>query len=370
VTYSGGSGPVRYHRARRIARLAFSLGVLVVVCAVAAVVVFFQQRQHQALRAAAQTRQAEKSVSRPQSHYLGAVMAKGGRFSQFEAAAGVHPNLTAMYIKWGTPLPVGPIVRMARQHIQTMIVLLPEPTSNYPTPVSLQSILAHQNDEYLRTMRRAIRDLHIRILLSFGPEMNGTWYPWAFMYDGHPAATPRQYVDAYRYVHDFIGTKDVTWVWQVSHGFHKKYLSSENIRKVWPGPKYVNMIGVDGYYEQHGDSYYTLFNPVVRQIHHFAPGKPVLIAETAIGPVTDQARRIPTLFDGVQAQKLAGFIWFDINQVATATAADRQQAGYLVHHQDWMLRPNSKGAQTFTQDACAAAWSRPFVTRPCPPRAG
>jgi hypothetical protein len=45
-----------------------------------------------------------------------------------------------------------------------------------------------------------------------------------------------------------------------------------------------------------------------------APGKPILITETAVAPGPTQADQIRDLFTGARERHLIGLIWFDVNK--------------------------------------------------------
>ena len=53
--------------------------------------------------------------------------------------------------------------------------------------------------------------------------------------------------------------------------------------------------------------------------------KPVLLSETAVGPIAGRAVKIPDLFRGMRRYNTLGLVWFDIAQgqgLAGAAAVD------------------------------------------------
>ena len=62
-----------------------------------------------------------------------------------------------------------------------------------------------------------------------------------------------------------------------------------------------------------------MFGPTIGQVRELT-GDPILIAETAATPATDQPAKIANLFAGIHLYGLLGFVWFD-----------------TVHIEDWRL---------------------------------
>ena len=71
-------------------------------------------------------------------------------------------------------------------------------------------------------------------------------------------------------------------------------------------------------------SFTSLFGPTIAAIRDVTH-KPLLLAETAVGPLAGQAAKIPNLFAGVGADHLLGFVWFD----------KAQNNG--LYHQNWRI---------------------------------
>ena len=80
------------------------------------------------------------------------------------------------------------------------------------------------------------------ILLRWCWEMNGTWFP----YGAEAAKDPAIYVAAWRLVHALFadaGATNVKWVWCPNTVFP----GSTPLKELYPGDRYVNWLGVDGY---------------------------------------------------------------------------------------------------------------------------
>jgi len=244
------------------------------------------------------------------------------QITQFTDATGVKPRIVLYYSSWRDPFSTS-FARAAWGHDAYVLVQLE------PKGVPLASIAAGGSDAYLRSYADAVLAFGHPVILSFGHEMNGTWYPWG---DGHtPAST---FVAAWRHivrVFRAAGAANVTWLWTVNsiEG------AASSLSQWWPGAAWVNWTGIDGYYYQATDSFGSVFGSTIADIRTFSSA-PVLIAETAVGTTADRESQIDALFAGVRAERLAGVVWFD----------EAQHAG--LYHQDWRLEDDPDALAAFT----------------------
>jgi mannan endo-1,4-beta-mannosidase len=237
-----------------------------------------------------------------------------GSFSavdQFEASVGVVPNIALYYSSWNEGFRTT-FAEEAYDFGVTPAVQIE------PFGVSLAAIADGRYDGYLESYADAVRDYGQPVIIGFGHEPNGSWYPW-----GAGAVSPAVYISAWRHMVDVFraaGADNVIWLWTVNSQGPEAAMAG-----AWyPGQGYVTWIGVDGYYADPGDSFNSVFDTVLDVVQGF--GKPVIISETAVGPRTgNQVAGIDNLFAGLRANRLLGLIWFD-------EAQDNGQ-----YHQDWRL---------------------------------
>jgi hypothetical protein len=156
------------------------------------------------------------------------------------------------------------------------------------------------------------------VMLRFAHEMNGNWYPWAEGVNGNQSG---DYVAAWRHVHDVVaatGAVNVQWVWSPN----VPYTGSTALAGLYPGPGYVDIVALDGYNwgtSQTWSSWVSpvdLFAPGISQLRSLAPGKPVLIAETASSELGGSKATWNTdLVSYLAAQPdVMGFVWFDMQK--------------------------------------------------------
>jgi hypothetical protein len=218
----------------------------------------------------------------------------------FEKHCSCEPEVAVHYVHWGQ----APSMALAKLMISDGSGPLLELE---PFGVSLASIAAGHEDAYLRRYAAAVKSLRTSVRMSFAPEANGNWYGW-----GHTHVAPATEVAAWRHVVRVFrkaGATNVTWIWIAN----TIYRGSGRLAALWPGSAYVNEVGIDGYFLTRVATFDSVFGPTLRDIRAVTD-KPVLITETAAPPVAGQVRVLDQLASALRAYRLAGFIWFDIDQ--------------------------------------------------------
>jgi len=241
--------------------------------------------------------------ARPVSYvglYTAGLPASYAGVTAFSQATGVSPTLVSYYSGWYEPFQAG-FARTVSRHGAVPLVQI------NPTRVSLAAIVAGQYDPYLRSFARAVRAYGQPVILGFGHEMNGPWYPWGYHHT--PAAV---FVAAWRHVVTVFraaGAGNVTWLWTVNtiNALGRQIPSPA---AWWPGSAYVTWVGIDGYFHRRSSQFASVFGPTIAAVRELTKD-PIIISETGAGPATDQAAKIASLFAGVRTYDLLGFLWFD-----------------------------------------------------------
>lgn len=214
----------------------------------------------------------------------------------------------------------------------------PAKTVDASDQIHLQDILDGKWDAYITKWAKAAKDTDTPILLRWGHEMNGNWYPWACAMNGKD---PAKYVSAFRHVHDLFtaqGATKVQWVWCLNNDPVPSEAWNDPAG-LYPGDAYVDWMGLDGYNWGTGVSYgswrtfESLFASAYDKVQAISSAKPVLVAEFASSTVggdkaawmTDLFKTLPTRFP-----KMKGFTWFDIQK-----------------EQDWRIRSSQSSFEAF-----------------------
>ncbi len=250
----------------------------------------------------------------------------------FDKAVHRRASLRMMFLRWNTPIfPAGTVLRNASYRAKTVIEL-------QPRGLTMQQISAGKGDGWLTSVfAPGVATTGKGITLSFAPEMNGQWYAYGF-----GRTKPADYVSAWRHVHDLLsGTTAgslITWLWQPS----AIHFSTPSPRPWWPGSKYVNEIGLDGYYVLPIDSFQVIFGQTIKLLRKLT-AMPILVGETAIGATTGRAAGdVKDLFAGIRRYHLRGLVWFNISQHAGK------------YHQDWRLQDHPRVLRAFIAELARA----------------
>ncbi len=219
--------------------------------------------------------------------------------ASFARATGVSPNIVSYYSGWLEPF-MTRFAISASKHDAVPLVQID------PTGVSIAAIASGRYDRYLSSYARAVAAYGRPVILSFGHEMNASWYSW-----GYRHTQPRVFVAAWRHVVRLFrasGARNVTWMWTVNA--ISQPFGARSPAAWWPGASYVTWVGIDGYFSTRSSQFASVFGPTIVAVRELTQD-PILIAETGATAAVGQASKIAQLFAGVRTYRLLGFLWFD-----------------------------------------------------------
>lgn len=161
---------------------------------------------------------------------------------------------------------------------------------NDPNQIRLQDIVSGRWDSYIRARGAEFAAVGAPIMVRWGHEFNGDWYPWGIVNNN---SDPSLYISAYRRVHDLVvaaGATNVQWVWCFNNSSTPNASYNDPARS-YPGDAYVDWVAIDGYNWgsapswDPGGNYWTSFESMFANAYGtaraIAPRRPVMIAETA-----------------------------------------------------------------------------------------
>ncbi len=247
--------------------------------------------------------------------------------ANFTTAVGKQPNLVGYYSGWEEAFQTSFAETVHRHGAATIMQW-------DPTAASISRIASGGYDSYLRSFADSVRDFGHPVVIGFGHEMNAYWYSWGY---GH--TRPATFVAAWRHIVTLFRDQhvgNVTWLWTLQ----ADELGTGPIASWWPGAKYVNWVGIDGYYYRPSESFFSIFGQTIGQVRKFT-SEPILLSETAVGPYAGQAVKIPNLFAGMRHYGTLGLVWFDI----------AKHGG--IYSQDWHVE-NSQAAEAAFRRAASA----------------
>lgn len=142
----------------------------------------------------------------------------------------------------------------------------------------LEKILSGKFDDKLHTYAQTVGTVRGPVIMEFGTEVNGDWFPWSGVCNGGETRTaygspeladgPERFRDAYRHIIDIFRAEDVhnvTWVFHVNaygapHGKRWNRYSA-----YYPGDAYIDWVGVSAYGAQTPEEMKS-WNPRFRQV--------------------------------------------------------------------------------------------------------
>jgi mannan endo-1,4-beta-mannosidase len=240
---------------------------------------------------------------------------------EFAQATDREPNLIGYYSGWAEPF-ASSFANMVYKHGLIPFVQID------PTLASVSAIATGAYDVYLDTYAEAVRDFGHQVVIGFGHEMNDKGRSW-----GYGETSASTFVAAWRHIVSLFrsqGADNVTWLWTVQVDGP----TTGPVASWWPGPSYVDWVGIDGYYNSPADTFSRVFAPTISAVRAFTD-KPVLLSETAVTRRANQYANIVNLFEGMAKYKTLGLVWFDKDQL--------QQW----ERQDWRIEGDAQAEAAF-----------------------
>lgn len=185
------------------------------------------------------------------------------------------------------------------------------PRSNYienkSDPVySLQKIIDGKFDNALKEWATDAKKYGEPMLVEFGTEVNGNWFPWS---GAHNGKNPEKFKDAYIHIVELFrdeGVDNITWV------FHVNYDSSPNekwntMSAYYPGDDYIDWIGMSIYGAQNKDDEWTditdVFDEAYKNLSAISKNKPLAIFEFGVVEHPKKSEWIKKFFELIKSEK-------------------------------------------------------------------
>lgn len=166
---------------------------------------------------------------------------------------------------------------------------------------SLQSIIDGRHDRALRNYASRAADHAGPLIIEFGTEVNGNWFPWSGVCNGgartdgygsaNAADGPERFRDAYRHIIDIFdaeGAQNVTWMLHLN-AYGAPGGTWNSYSAYYPGPEYIDWIGVSVYGAQDtaelrdwNPSFTRVMDDVYAELAEIDPQKPLAILEFGV----------------------------------------------------------------------------------------
>ena len=117
------------------------------------------------------------------------------------------------------------------------------------------------------------------LLVEFGTEVNGDWFPWNGSYNGggttdlygdrKKADGPERFRDAYRYIITLFRhhkVNNITWFFHVNASSYPEESWNE-IKQYYPGDTYIDWLGISVYGPQTKEDAYDSFTEIMNKVY-------------------------------------------------------------------------------------------------------
>ena len=221
----------------------------------------------------------------------------------FEQMVGKHQAIIASSSYWGEQSFPSANLRMIWRHGSLPLVFWspwdrPYEQHKGPDRFSLTAILAGTWNRYIDDWADSARAFGKPLIVSFGDEMNGDWFPWSgACYGGSKPIPgrpnewegPELFKRAFRYVVKRArarGAHNIQWLFQTNNYSYPvdKWNSAP---AYYPGAAYVDWLGLSVYGQQFADEPWSDFPPLIdwpyQEMAAIDSTKPIMIAEWAAG---------------------------------------------------------------------------------------
>ena len=201
--------------------------------------------------------------------------------------------------------------------------------------VLIEELLSGVYDHYLQNFAQGAARWGNPLIIRLAHEMNLKRYHWGGTDESYGPDSPAIYRKMFRYVRGFFDRADaqnVIWAFcpNVESLPNPKFppFAPWNIAGAYyPGDDVVDLLGMDGYnwgttqiLEKHGwnsswRTFQNIFEPLFRELTALAPGKPVLVFETASAAAGgDRAEWVAGMILTARDWHLLGLSWFQADK--------------------------------------------------------
>ena len=214
-----------------------------------------------------------------------------------------------------------PFIRLHMRSQQKQLVVDPVYT--------LDNINAGQFDGELRAWATQAKIFGSPLIVQYGTEVNGDWYPWSAKYNGGYAVGPGKFQQAFRHIVQVMraaGANNITWALHINGENWPGDQPNNNAGAYYPGDDVVDWIGFSTY-QNYGAS-----DPLCRDIGAMlsareaelgaaATAKPLFLFEIATSSTSTQCdpggwtRQTLTQLLSGHWPELHGFAWWDETQL-------------------------------------------------------
>ncbi len=224
------------------------------------------------------------------------------RINNFESLAGKQIAWAYFSHNWynGLAFPVN-AVNVIRDHgILPVIRLMPWHGEEFVAEevFSLDAIISGAFDRELNLWADAAIEFASPLMVDFGVEVNGDWFPWNGTWNGRDEVDgygdpsefdgPERFRDAYRHIHDVFESRGAD---NITYLFHVNFESCPDedwnaMAQYYPGDDYIDWIGISLYGAMAPDDelrdFAALMDTAYPEAAAVSPSKPIALIEFGV----------------------------------------------------------------------------------------
>ncbi|MBV9212998.1 MAG: beta-mannanase, partial [Actinobacteria bacterium] len=186
---------------------------------------------------------------------------------------------------------------------------------------TLARIAAGAFDRGLARWARAAAATDIPLMVEFGTEVNGDWFPWNGVWNGGAGVGPARFKAAFRHMVGLFranGARNVTWVFHAD-AYQEPAAAWNRFENYYPGDEYVDWVGLSVYGAQDRSERWLSFRSALGDAYARAARmtrRPLAILETAVDeqPAHDKAAWIRRAFRALRSgdyPRIRAVSWWD-----------------------------------------------------------
>ena len=175
----------------------------------------------------------------------------------------------------------------------------------------LKKIISGETDDYWRKWANDAKDFEDEVIMRFGFEMNGDWFPWG--------QRPEPFKEAWKRVHKIVredeGATNVQFMFAPNIEFDEKELVK--IDPYYPGDEFVELLALDGYNfgnsGKEGEKWQTYSEVFEKSIAKMSQiKKPLILSEIGCTDGPGKAAWMRDFLEKVKADpRVEGFIYYN-----------------------------------------------------------
>jgi len=258
--------------------------------------------------------------------YVDGMASDPGRLSAFESRLGVPMGIASVYHGFGDLFPAQAETDLSAHGARDVLAAWDMGATRFTDWSS------GRYDSYLQSIGALAAKYSYPLYLRPWPEMNGDWQDFQPTADGQEkyGGTPGQFIAAWRHVVNKVraaGGTNVRWVFNPTAD---TYAETTDVRTIWPGAAYVDVLGLDGFNWGtggilHWRSFTDIFTVQYSRLVRLHPTAPVWVCEfgskeptlddgAPVDPANDKGRWLTSALTTTSFPRIAALVFFDMDK--------------------------------------------------------